>query len=132
MYPSHVITVTINRPFQAVYDFISQPKNFALWASGIGKISQDNGQWVAETEHGLMSLLFTEENTFGIADHYVIPPTGDAIYVPMRVINNHGAADVQLTLFQTPDMSAEKCKADRQWVEKDLAALKKHLEAHTL
>lgn len=133
MYPSTIISISIHRPFQPVYDFLSQPKNFVHWASGLGKMVQENnGQWVAETEQGLVTLLFTDRNPYGIVDHYVIPPTGDAVYVPLRVIANDGSADVQLTLFKTHDMSDEHYTRDKQWIKKDLQALKTYLEAQTL
>ena len=133
MHPLKTISVSIRRPFQAVYDFLAKPKNFPLWAAGLGKMTQEgNGQWVTETEQGLMTLLFTNENPFGIVDHYVIPPTGDALYIPMRVIANDGSADVLFTLFKTAEMTDVIFERDAGLIEADLNTLKTHLEAQTL
>src|SRR5271167_4297371 len=34
---SRVITVHINRPYQAVYEFLANPEHWNQWASGLGK-----------------------------------------------------------------------------------------------
>lgn len=42
----------------------------------------------------------------------------------MRVLANGDGAEVMLTVFRQPSMTAEKFAADLQWVERDLLALK--------
>lgn len=57
-------------------------------------------------------------------DHYVDVGGGVEVYIPLRVIANAGGAEVMLTLFRQPGMSAEKFATDAEWVERDLAALR--------
>jgi hypothetical protein len=73
-------------------------------------------------------VKFSEQNSFGVLDHYVIPKPGIEIYIPMRVIVNGSGSEVILTLFCLPGMPEEKFKEDIEWVKRDLAVLKKLLE----
>jgi hypothetical protein len=113
-----------------VYGFMSAPENFPKWASGLGKsLTKTDGVWIAETQHGPMKVRFTERNSFGVLDHYVIPEPGREIYIPMRVISNGTGSEVLFTLFRLPEMSDEKFAQDAEWVKRDLDALKNLLEA---
>lgn len=76
-----------------------------------------------------MKVRFTEQNNFGVLDHYVIPESGPEIYIPLRVISNGGGSEIIFTLFRQPGMSEEKFAADADWVRRDLNALKTLLEA---
>lgn len=76
-----------------------------------------------------MKVRFTERNSFGVLDHYVITGPGLEIYIPMRVISNGTGSEVIFTLFRLSDMSDEKFAEDAEWVKRDLNALKNLLEA---
>ncbi|HWP59154.1 MAG TPA: hypothetical protein VNL14_14770 [Candidatus Acidoferrales bacterium] len=129
-FESRTITVRIGRPADVVYNFASDPENFPKWASGLAKsLTKTNGEWVAETPQGPMTVRFTGQNRFGVLDHYVIPQSGPGIYIPMRVIANGDGSEVIFTLFRRPEMSAEKFLEDAAWVNRDLNALKDLLEA---
>jgi hypothetical protein len=126
---SRTLSVTIDLPCQAVYDFISPPENFPLWASALCQsIRQSNGAWIAETHEGSVTVRFTERNALGVLDHYVIPEPGVEFYIPMRVIANGDSTDLIFTLFRLPEMTAEKFAADTEWVLRDLNVLKSLLE----
>jgi hypothetical protein len=113
-----------------VYDFMSVPENFPKWASGLGQsLTKRDGEWIAETPQGSMKVRFTERNSFGVLDHYVIPRSGVQIYIPMRVISNGIGSEVLFTLFRLSDTSDEKFAEDAEWVKRDLNALKSLLEA---
>ena len=73
-------------------------------------------------------VRFTSHNPFGVMDHWVDLPTGQTVYVPLRVIPNRDGCDVQLTLFRQPAMSDVDLARDVAWVERDLAALKALIE----
>lgn len=89
MFDSRMISAPIDRESQSVYDFISNPANLLLWASGIGdSIAQVNGEWVGETKQGHVTIRFVERNSFGVLDHYVTAASGLDLYVSMRVIPN--------------------------------------------
>jgi hypothetical protein len=129
-FDSLTITVRIDRSADVVYNFASAPENLPKWASGLGKsITKMNNDWLVETPQGPMKVRFTERNSFGVLDHYVIPESGPEIYIPMRVISNGGGSELILTLFRLPGISEEKFAEDADWVRRDLNALKSLLEA---
>jgi hypothetical protein len=131
MFDSRVLSVSIYREPQAVYDFASNPVNLSLWASGIGNsIAQVNREWVAETKQGHVTIRFVERNSLGVLDHYVTPASGVDIYAPMRVIPNGRGSETMLTLFRLPEMTDEIFKEDAETVRSDLSALKKLLETN--
>jgi hypothetical protein len=130
MHQSRNLSVSINRDAGDVYNFISVPENFRLWASGLGKaLKKVNGEWVAETPEGPVKVRFSERNELGVLDHWVSPKPGLQIYIPMRVIPNGSGSELIFTLFRLPDMSDEKFAADAEWVMRDLSSLKNLLES---
>ncbi len=129
-FESRTISIRINRPADMVYDFMSVPENFPKWASGLGKsLTKTDGEWTVETLQGPMKVGFTERNSFGVLDHYVIPESGLEIYIPMRVISNGTGSELIFTLFRLSGMSDEKFAEDAEWVKRDLNAVKNLLEA---
>lgn len=128
---SKTISVRIERRWRDVYSVMADPQTFARWASGLGKpLRHDGANWIFESADGVpVTVRFTPHNEHGVLDHYVVLAGSDEIYVPLRVIANGEGAEVQLTLFRLQEMSEEKFAADAQWVERDLDALKKLMEA---
>lgn len=123
------LNISINRNCMDVYNFVSVPKNFPLWASGLGKsLKQVNGEWIAETPEGLMKVRFSKPNELGVLDHWVSPNPELQIYIPMRVIANGSGCEIIFTLCRLPGMSDEKFAADAAWVMRDLTSLKNLLE----
>ena len=128
--PSRTLSVWIDRTPDAVYAFLSVPENFLRWASGLaGSLTRDGEGWIAETPEGTMRVRFTPPNPFRIADHWVIPPSGAEIALPLRVLANGGGSEVTFHLFRQPEMDDARFAADAEWVERDLATLKRVLEA---
>jgi hypothetical protein len=115
----------MGRPWQDLYEAIWQPECFPRWASGLSRspLERDGEAWKTEGPEGPISIRFTGHNPFGIMDHYVDVGSGPEIYVPLRVIQNSGGAEVLLTLFRQPGTSAAKFLADVEWVQRDLLAL---------
>jgi hypothetical protein len=126
---SRNLSVSIERNADAVYAFLSLPENFAKWASGLGSLHRADGQWIAETPGGPMSVRFSEPNALGVLDHWVSPPSGVQIYIPLRVVKNGGGCELIFTLFRQPDMDQARFEADARWVMRDLKAAKQLLEA---
>lgn len=122
------ISVSINRPFDEVNDFLAAPQNFELWAAGLGHgFKQVGDEWVFGA-NGEVKIRFTEKNPFGIADHTVLPPDGSEVYVPLRVVANGDGSEVTLTLFRQSGMTDAEFVRDQGLVRKDLEALKAVLE----
>ena len=126
MQEARTIGISIDRPWQDVYETIWRPEYFARWASGLSRspLRNEAGSWSAEGPDGPIRIRFTDHNAFGVMDHYVDTGAGPQIYVPMRVIANGDGAEVMLTLFRQPNMSDETFAADADWVARDLEALR--------
>ncbi|WP_246013486.1 SRPBCC family protein [Pigmentiphaga humi] len=125
-----MLSVSIERSLDEVYDFMAQPESFSRWASGLGKpLGNEGGVWRFEGEVGPVRIRFTERNAYGVLDHYVELADGSEVYVPMRVISNGAGAEVQFTLFRVTGMSEERFVADGEWVMRDLGRLREVLEA---
>lgn len=81
-----------------------------------------------ETSLGRMEIRLEKNNTLGVLDHFVLPPAGVAVYVPMRVVANGAGSEVIFTLFRAPDMSKKRFTEDIALVKRDLRTLKNLLE----
>jgi uncharacterized protein (TIGR02246 family) len=123
------ISVSINRPPDQVYEFVTNPQNLPKWATGLGtSIRNIDGEWVADAPMGRIKIRFTPRNTLGVADHDVILESGVKIHNAMRVLPNGGGSEVIFTLLRQPGVCDEKFAEDARWVEKDLKILKELLE----
>lgn len=124
------IGVTIARPADEVYAFLAEPRNFPKWAEGLGHSFShvEELTWSAQTPMGLMQIVFSVRNAYGILDHTLIPPEGPAMLNPMRVVPNGQGSEVVFTLFQR-DMTEDETARDAAMVARDLAALKALLES---
>lgn len=121
-----------------VASFLADPLNFPKWATGLSTrlVSERDGddvsttacKWMAETPLGRATIRFIPENGFGMADHWVSFADRVEIYVPLRSVPNRNGAEVSLTLFRFPEMDDALFEADSDWVERDLATLKRVLE----
>ena len=129
VYPSHTISVSIDRNLADVYGFVSEPENFPRWAAGLGSNFQQAGEeWSAADPDGhLIRIRFAPRNDFGVAGHTVSSNAGEILNA-MRVIANGTGAEVIFTLLRRPQMSDEIFAADAAAIERDLKALKAMLE----
>ena len=105
--------MTIERDALDVYNFVSDPRNLAKWASGLD---------------AAVKVRFVERNKFGVLDHWVSSGAGPEVYMPMRVFANGEGAEVLITVFHRSGVSDEKFAEDTHWVRRDLEALKELLE----
>jgi hypothetical protein len=126
---SRAITVRIDRPFDKVYEFLVDPANWNHWAFGLGThIRRSQDGWIADSDGGVATVEFTPRNSFGIVDHTVIRPSGQRVYVPMRLIANGRGCELIFTLFREPAMSDARFASDAGFVQRDLNRLKALLE----
>ncbi len=126
MFEVRIVSVSIDRTLRDLYEAIWRPECFPLWASGLSGsgLERDGDTWTARGPDGPMRIRFTGHNAFGVMDHFVDPGSGPEIHIPLRIIPNGGGAEVMLTLFRQPSMSAATFQADFEWVDRDLQALK--------
>jgi hypothetical protein len=123
------ISVSIHRPPQDVYAFISNGENVPRWAAGLGtKIQRVDGEWLAQGPIGGVRVRFAPPNDLGVADHDVVLETGATVHNPIRVVPNGPGSTVIFTLLRQPGVSARQFNQDASTVQKDLEALKTLLE----
>jgi uncharacterized protein YndB with AHSA1/START domain len=127
------LSIAIDRPPAAVYEFVSDPRNLPRWAKGLGSAIKPEGvDWIVETLGGPVRLRFAEPNELGVLDHYVRPAQGPEVYIPMRVVANGLGSELTFTLFRTASMSEQAFEEDSEAVKRDLESLKAVLERDAL
>ena len=128
--PARTFSVTIQHEWQALYERIWHPSVFTQWAAGLAnsELRPHGETWLADGSDGPITIRFTQHNPFGVMDHFVDPGDGNEIHVPLRVVQNGDGAEVMLTLFRQPGMSAEHYDADIKLINRDLRSLKEMIE----
>jgi len=123
------ISERIGRPAGEVYEYAADPANLPEWARGLGSaVESADGRWFVETDGGRVGFAFVERNAFGVLDHEVTLPSGEVIYIPMRVLPDGDGSEVVFTLRRLPGMSDLDFERDAQAVAADLARLKEIVE----
>ena len=126
---SKTLTVSIDCSPKKVYAFVSNAKNLPKWAKTFCKSVKKTGrQWLMNTSLGPLKLRFAPKNNLGVLDHFIKPPKGQDIVVPMRVISNGKTSEVVFTLFQRPGMTDADFYRDIGMVQQDLKTLRAALE----
>ncbi|RYE60101.1 MAG: SRPBCC family protein [Hyphomicrobiales bacterium] len=126
---SETLAVTINRPWQDVYDFVAEPANMTQWAAGLGNGFDGSGlEWIARDPGGNpIRITFAPRNPYGVFDHDV-HVDGRVVHVALRVMPNGDGAVVTFLLLQENGMTEEEYHRDAAAVRKDLETLKALLE----
>ena len=129
MMRAKIVHISIQRDWQAAYDFASKPENVPLWASGLAAgLEPDGPDWVAVGMLGTVRVSFAPHNAFGVIDHTVTLGSGLRVYNALRVMPNGDGCEVMFTLLQQEGMTDAQFAADAAHVAKDLATLKVLLE----
>jgi Polyketide cyclase / dehydrase and lipid transport len=127
---SRHISERIARPADEVYDYAADPANLPQWAPGLGSsVEKIDGQWFVETSQGRVGFAFVQRNEYGVLDHYVTLPSGEVVYIPLRVIADGSGSEVVFTLRRRPGMSDQDFEADADAMAADLSRLRQVLEA---
>jgi hypothetical protein len=129
-YTSRHIVETIDRDPADVYAFVSDPRTLPAWAAGISvSIELVDGEWVAESDLGRITVEFAPDNPYGVLDHVVTLPDGTRVTNPLRVVPNGTGSDIIFSLFQLPPADLDAFEADAGAIVRDLARLKVLLES---
>lgn len=129
----HVSTWIDAQP-EAVYEFAADPHTWPRWAAGLaeGGLRQTADGWVADSPMGQVTVEFAPLNEFGVLDHVVRLPSGEAVYNPLRVVPggvSEPRCEVVFTVRQRPGMTDDEFDADAAAVAADLATLRRLVEA---
>ena len=131
---SRHVSIWIEAAPEVVYTFASDPHTWSRWAAGLaeGGLRQSAEGWVADSPMGRVTVEFAPPNEFGVLDHVVRLPSGEAVYNPLRVIPGGVAeprCEVVFTVRRRPGMTDAEFDADAAAVATDLATLRRLVEA---
>ena len=89
---SRHVSIWIEAAPEAVYAFAADPQTWQQWAAGLaeGGLRETADGWVADSPMGKVTVEFAPPNEFGVLDHVVRLPSGEAVYNPLRVIRGSG------------------------------------------
>ena len=113
---SRHISVWIDASPEAVYALASDPVQLPRWAAGLADPTLSDAV-----------VDFAPQNDFGVLDHVVRLPSGEAVYNPMRVIRGgreEAGCEVVFTLRRRPGVTDAEFEADAAAVAADLATLR--------
>ena len=128
--PALHLSISIQRSFQDVYAFASNPANLPKWAAGLSNgITRQGDEWISESPMGRVKVKFAPANPFGVLDHDVTLPSGQVVHNPLRILPNGTGSEVVFTLFQLDGMSDQEFERDAGMVQSDLKRLKQLLES---
>lgn len=130
MTDSRHLSVRIDRPATDVYAFASNPTNLPQWAPGLGTaVVHERGAWYVETPGGRARVTFAPPNEYGVLDHEVVTPSGEAVFVPLRALADGDGTEVVFTLRRAPGMTDDELERDAALVAADLERLKEVVES---
>lgn len=126
---TQTLSVTIAASPERVYAFASNPQNLPRWVpSFFESVELVDGEWVAQSPLGRVTVAFVHDNDLGVLDHTVTLPSGAKLTNPMRVISNGDGSEILFTLIQHQDMSDPQFQEDAELVLSDLHTLQRLLE----
>jgi hypothetical protein len=131
--PSRHVSVWIEAAPEVVYEFASDPQTWRRWAAGLaeGGLRQSARGWVADSPMGEVTVEFAPPNEFGVLDHVVRLPSGEAVYNPLRVIPGgvgEARREVLFSVRRRAGMTDAEFDADAAAVLADLNTLRRLLE----
>ena len=124
------VSTSIERHAEEVYAYVMDPANLSIWAAGLAEspLRQTDGEWVADSPLGRVTVAFVRPNDLGVADHDVTLPSGETVTNPMRIFANGDGCDVVFSVRRLAAMSEADFAADVDAVARDLASLRSLME----
>ena len=130
---SRHVSVWIDAAADVAYAIAADPEQLPRWASGLAEsaLRKTADGWVADSPMGEVIVEFAPANEFGVLDHVVRLPSGEAVYNPLRVIPGGVAeprCEVLFSVRRRAGMTSAEFDADAAAVAADLEALRRLLE----
>ena len=121
--------VCFNCSFATAYNYLSNWSNLTKWSSGlVGTPHQVADHWVISSLVGVVKIWPIHKNELGVLDFTIALPSGEQIYIPMRLISNGAGCSLILSLFRFESVSDEDFKNYLDLIRSDLQRLKTRLE----
>lgn len=129
-YETRIVSASIDRPADVVYDFACRMENLTKWAAGLAsELVQSDGDWFADTPGGRIRIAMAPRNAFRVLDHDVTMADGFTVHNAMRVTPADDGSVVAFVVLRLPGMSDADFERDAGLVAQDLQTLKKLVEA---
>jgi hypothetical protein len=130
---SRHVSVWINAAPEVVYAIAADPEQLPRWASGLaeGPMRRTADGWVADSPMGEVIVEFAPANEYGVLDHVVRMPSGEAVYNPLRVLpegEGRARCEVVFTVRRRPGMTDGEFDGDVATVAGDLDRLRQLAE----
>jgi hypothetical protein len=127
------VSVWIDAAPDVAYAIAADPAQLPRWASGLaeGALRRTADGWVAGSPMGEVIIEFAPINEYGVLDHVVRMPSGEAVYNPLRVIpagEGQARCEVVFTVRRRPDVTDEEFDSDIATVAADLDRLRQLAE----
>ncbi|KQN76800.1 MULTISPECIES: hypothetical protein [unclassified Devosia] len=133
MFPSVTISLTIRRPFAAVYTFLSTPANLNEWINGVIERPLErlsDYHWQAQFDGEEVELHFTPPNVYGVLDLRVSDDRGTRRQYWVRVLPNDDGAELSCTILQVRGETDAQFASECEWLRTDLNVLRNYIETH--
>lgn len=128
-YQSKTVSVLVDAPHQAIYEFARSMENLPKWPSGLASgVQQEGGKWCTESPMGRVGVEMAPENPFGVLDHVVTLPDGQTVLKAMRVSPAGDGNVLTFVVLRMPGVDAQAFTADVAQVKRDLRTLKALME----
>jgi hypothetical protein len=130
---SRHVSVWMDVAPEIVYAIAADPEQLPRWASGLaaGGLRQTADGWVADSPMGQVTVEFAPANDYGVLDHVVRLPSGEAVYNPLRVIpagEGQPRCEVVFTVRRQPNQTDGEFESDVATVAADLDRLRELVE----
>ncbi len=135
MLNSKFVQIPIERPYEAAYSILKEPKNFPLWSPVLESRFEPRGNngldWLVDLpSSGTAILRFSPPNPFGVLDYTIFSESGERIRgTALRLLPNEDECELVAQFFQVPGQDGEAFDAYVEWARTDLMVLKSVVEA---
>lgn len=122
--------VTINRPPQAVFEYVSNLANwpeFSDFAADFERVTDK--EYIAHTSQGDIRVIVRFDADKLLLDTQVILPDGSSDFIPYRVVPNKNGAELIMTNFRPANASRADYEEQLLWMEIELKRAKQILES---
>jgi hypothetical protein len=129
---SRTVSVVIEQPFDDVYGFLADPRNYASWGPVAGADIHYLGgaDWLAELPRGPQIIRFAAPNLDGVLDYTMFGPgEPPGLPISMRLVPIEGGCELHMIWRQRPGTDAARFETELSGIASHFARLKAMLEA---
>ena len=135
MLETRTISIPIEKGYDSVYAFLTEPRNLLSWSS-LPQASFRHiagSEYEAETVLGPALLQFTPANAFGVLDFSMTAKDGRAAqHVAARLLRNGAHCEILCTMFRAEGATPDTFQSEIDWLTAELLVLKSLLESSRL